>query len=157
MVDTIQRKFLDLEELLTFCLYPYKPFTGQRTIRIRDSINISPQQAKLRVEELKADVPDGGDPATTMQKNFEAERQKEFQQRPLSVWLDNYRSQILGNASSYQREEYSHTAETLTTEQLLLCSLGQYPEDLSACQAQCQHLSLKHMLPQMFSRCLSNL
>ena len=51
----------------------------QRTIRIGDSVNMSPQQAKLRVEELKADVRDGGDPATIMQKNFEAERRKEFQ------------------------------------------------------------------------------
>ena len=85
----------------------------QRTIRIGDSINMSPQQAKLRVEELKADVRDGGDPATTIQKNFEAERQKEFQQRPLNVWLENYRSQILRNASRYQREEYSHTKSAL--------------------------------------------
>ena len=85
----------------------------QRTIRIGDSVNMSPQQAKLRVEELKADVRDGGDPATIMQKNFEAERRKEFQQRPLSVWLENYRSQVLGNTSRYQREEYSHARSAL--------------------------------------------
>lgn len=85
----------------------------QRTIRIGESVNMSPQQAKLRVEELKADVRDGGDPATIMQKNFEAERRKEFQQRPLSVWLENYRSQVLGNTSRYQREEYSHARSAL--------------------------------------------
>ena len=49
---------------------------------------MSPQQAKLRVEELKADVRDGGDPATIMQKNFELRRN----------WLGNTTSIVMKNS-----------------------------------------------------------
>ena len=41
----------------------------QRTLRIGDPITMSPQQARLRVEEIKAEVRDGGDPASSMQHN----------------------------------------------------------------------------------------
>ena len=52
----------------------------QRTLRIGDPVTMSPQQARLRVEEIKAEVRDGRDPASSIQRNSDEERQREYQQ-----------------------------------------------------------------------------
>ncbi len=80
----------------------------QRTLRIGDPITMSPQQARLRVEEIKAEVKDGGDPASTLKRNTEKERQREYQIRPLDVWLEDYRFRVLGDSSRHKRDEYAH-------------------------------------------------
>ena len=85
----------------------------QRTLRIGDPIAMSPQQARLRVEEIKAEVRDGGDPASSMQRNSEEERQREYQLRPLCVWLEDYRSRVLGDVSRHKRDEYAHAKSAL--------------------------------------------
>ena len=85
----------------------------QRTLRIGDPISMSPQQARLRVEEIKAEVRDGGDPASSMQRNAEQDRQREYQLRPFGVWLENYRTSILGDASRHKRDEYAHAKSAL--------------------------------------------
>ena len=85
----------------------------QRTLRIGDPITMSPQQARLRVEEIKAEVRDGGDPASSMQHNAQEERQREYQLRPLYVWLEDYRSHVLGYTSRHKRDEYAHAKSAL--------------------------------------------
>ncbi|MGA0429938.1 MAG: tyrosine-type recombinase/integrase, partial [Paracoccaceae bacterium] len=74
---------------------------------------MSPQQARLRVEEIKAEVRDGGDPASSMQRNSEEERQREYQLRPLCVWLEDYRFRVLGTATRYRLDEYAHAKSAL--------------------------------------------
>ena len=85
----------------------------QRTLRIGDPITMSPQQARLRVEEIKAEVRDGGDPASSMQRNSEEERQREYQLRPLCVWLEDYRFRVLGTATRHRVDEYAHAKSAL--------------------------------------------
>jgi integrase len=85
----------------------------QRTLRIGDPITMSPQQARLRVEEIKAEVRDGGDPALSMQHNAQEERQREYQLRPLRVWLEDYRNRVLGDMSRHKRDEYAHAKSAL--------------------------------------------
>jgi integrase len=85
----------------------------QRTLRIGDPITMSPQQARLRVEEIKAEVRDGGDPASSMQRNSEEERQREYQLRPLCVWLEDYRFLVLGTATRHRVDEYAHAKSAL--------------------------------------------
>ena len=85
----------------------------QRTLRIGDPITMSPQQARLRVEEIKAEVRDGKDPASSMQRNAQEERQREYQLRPLNVWLEDYRIRVLGETSRHKRDEYAHAKSAL--------------------------------------------
>jgi integrase len=85
----------------------------QRTLRIGDPVTMSPQQARLRVEEIKAEVRDGGDPASSIQRNSDEERQREYQLRPLCVWLEDYRSRVLGTTTRHRVDEYAHAKSAL--------------------------------------------
>ena len=85
----------------------------QRTLRIGDPVTMSPQQARLRVEEIKAEVRDGGDPASSIQRNSDEERQREYKQRPLCLWLEDYRNRVLGDVSRHKRDEYAHAKSAL--------------------------------------------
>ena len=85
----------------------------QRTLRIGDPVTMSPQQARLRVEEIKAEVRDGGDPAASIKRSAEAEREREYQLRPLCVWLEDYRTHVLGDMSRHKRDEYAHAKSAL--------------------------------------------
>ena len=85
----------------------------QRTLRIGDPVTMSPQQARLRVEEIKAEVRDGGDPASSIQRNSDEERQREYKQRPLCLWLEDYRNLVLGDISRHKRDEYAHAKSAL--------------------------------------------
>jgi len=76
-------------------------------------VTMSPQQARLRVEEIKAEVRDGGDPASSIQRNSDEERQREYQLRPLEVWLEDYRSRVLGTATRHRVDEYGHAKSAL--------------------------------------------
>ena len=85
----------------------------QRTLRIGDPVTMSPQQAKLRVAEIKAEVKNGGDPAAAMKRDAEKERQREYQLRPLDVWLEDYRIRVLRDISRHKRDEYAHAKSAL--------------------------------------------
>ena len=85
----------------------------QRTLRLGDPLTLTPQEARLRVEEIKAEVRNGGDPAATLMRKVDENRQYEFQQRPLEKWLDQYQQQVLGDASKHKREEYMHAKNAL--------------------------------------------
>ena len=85
----------------------------QRTLRIGDPTTMPPNQARQRVEEIKAEVRDGGDPAATIKRDVEKKRQREYQLRPLDVWLEDYRFRVLGDISRHKRDEYAHAKSAL--------------------------------------------
>ena len=85
----------------------------QKTLRLGDPLTLTPQEARLRVEEIKAEVRNGGDPATTLARNADEQRHIEFQQRPLAIWLDQYQQKVLGDASKHKREEFMHATNAL--------------------------------------------
>lgn len=85
----------------------------QRTPRIGDPITMSPQQARRRVEEIKAEVKDGRDPASALKHNAEEASQREYQLRRLGMWLEDYRTRVLGNISRHKRDEYAHAKSAL--------------------------------------------
>ena len=43
----------------------------QRTLRLGDTVNMTPQEARLRVEKVKAEVRNGEDPAAKIKLEFE--------------------------------------------------------------------------------------
>ena len=100
----------------------------QRTLRIGDPTTMSPSQARQRVEEIKAEVRDGGDPASVMKRNAEQERQREYQLRPLDVWLEDYRFRVLSDSSRHKRDEYAHAKSALAE----LDIKGMPPADLKS-------------------------
>lgn len=85
----------------------------QRTLRLGDPKVMTANEARLRVEEIKAEVRNGGDPAAALARKADENRQYEFLQRPLGIWLDQYQQKILGDASKHKREEYMHTKNAL--------------------------------------------
>ena len=85
----------------------------QRTLRLGDPKIMTANEARLRVEEIKAEVRNGGDPAAALARKADENRQYEFLQRPLSIWLDQYQQKILGDASKHKREEYMHAKNAL--------------------------------------------
>jgi integrase len=85
----------------------------QRTLRLGDPKIMTANEARLRVEEVKAEVRNGGDPAATLARKADENRQYEFLQRPLGIWLDQYQQKILGDASKHKREEYMHAKNAL--------------------------------------------
>ena len=85
----------------------------QRTLRLGDPLTMTVQEARLRVEEIKAEVRNGGDPALSLQQALVEQRQHEYQQRPLRVWLEEYQHRALGNNTKYRREELMHATSAL--------------------------------------------
>ena len=85
----------------------------QRTLRLGDPKVMTANEARLRVEEIKAEVRNGGDPAAALARKADENRQYEFLQRPLGIWLDQYQQKILGDASKHRREEYMHAKNAL--------------------------------------------
>ena len=100
----------------------------QRTLRIGDPTTMSPNQARQRVDEIKAEVKNGGDPAAAMKRDAEKERQREYQLRPLDVWLEDYRIRVLGDVSRHKRDEYAHAKSALAE----LNIKGMPPADLKS-------------------------
>ena len=86
----------------------------QRTLRLGDPKVMTANEARLRVEEIKAEVRNGGDPVAALARKADENRQYEFLQRPLGIWLDQYQQKILGDASKHKREEYMHAKNALT-------------------------------------------
>ena len=86
----------------------------QRTLRLGDPKIMTANEARLRVEEIKAEVRNGGDPVAALARKADENRQYEFLQRPLGIWLDQYQQKILGDASKHKREEYMHAKNALT-------------------------------------------
>lgn len=85
----------------------------QRTLRLGDTVSMTPQEARLRVEEVKAEVRSGGDPANSLSREAAEKRRKEYLQRPLSDWLFQYRRSVLKDVTKHKREEFMHAQKAL--------------------------------------------
>src|SRR6056300_2050478 len=59
----------------------------QRTLRLGDTVSMTPQEARMRVAEIKAEVRNGGDPSARIAFEDDQFRLKELRKRPLGVWL----------------------------------------------------------------------
>ena len=100
----------------------------QRTLRLGDTVSMTPQEARLRVEEVKAEVRNGGDPAESISTEAAAARRREYLQRPLGEWLLEYRRSVLKDATKHQREESMHAHKAL----IELGMEGAPPSELTA-------------------------
>ena len=60
------------------------------------------------MEEIKAEVRNGGDPAKRIAIEKRKSREQEFKDRPLDVWLEEYRENVLGTQTKYKNTEYQH-------------------------------------------------
>ena len=68
----------------------------QRTLKLGDLSALTPNAARLKMEEIKAEVRNGGDPAKRIEIEKRKSREQEFKDRSLSVWLEEYRHNVLG-------------------------------------------------------------
>ena len=85
----------------------------QKTIKVGDPVTMTPQEARFRVEEIKAEVRAGGDPVYTIeQAKLKAER-ADFKQRASSFWLETYRVAFLGDGSKHKNDEFMHARTAL--------------------------------------------
>lgn len=79
----------------------------QRTLRLGDTVNMTPQEARLRVEKVKAEVRNGEDPAAKIELEFAKARRDAFKHRSLNAWLSSY-SDWLGTDTKHKKEELMH-------------------------------------------------
>ena len=80
----------------------------QRTLKLGDLSALTPNAARLKMEEIKAEVRNGGDPAKRIAIEKRKSREQEFKDRPLDVWLEEYRENVLGTQTKYKNTEYQH-------------------------------------------------
>ena len=80
----------------------------QRTLKLGDLSALTPNAARLKMEEIKAEVRNGGDPAKRIESEKRKSREQEFKDRPLDVWLEEYRKNVLGTQTKYKNTEYQH-------------------------------------------------
>ena len=84
----------------------------QRTLRIGDPVTMSPTSKTTR-EEIKARSERWWRSCTSIKRSAEAERQREYQLRPLCVWLEDYRTHVLGTTTRHRVDEYAHAKSAL--------------------------------------------
>ena len=80
----------------------------QRTLKLGDLSALSPNAARLKMEEIKAEVRNGGDPAKRIELEKRKGREQEFKDRALGIWLQEYRENVLGTDTKYKNTEYNH-------------------------------------------------
>ena len=85
----------------------------QKTIKVGDPVTMTPQEARFRVEEIKAEVRAGGDPVHTIEQAKLKAEQADFKQRALSFWLETYRVAFLGDGSKHKNDEFMHARTAL--------------------------------------------
>ena len=86
----------------------------QRTLKIGDLSSLSPNAARLKAEEIKAEVRNGGDPLKRIENEKRMSSEAEHRDRPLKIWLEEYRNEILGTHTKYKNTEYVNTKMTLS-------------------------------------------
>ena len=78
----------------------------QRTMKLGDPVNMTPAEARLAAEQIKALVRAGGDPAMAQRQERAARQAEEARRKTCSDWLDKYAlNQMDGGRTKYQREE----------------------------------------------------
>ena len=90
----------------------------QRTIKLGDLISLTPQEARTKVEEIKSLVRNGQDPAEIVAKQKTQQKLEEYRDRPLKVWLKEYRANVLQDKSEYKLAENMHISNALVELQL---------------------------------------
>ncbi len=100
----------------------------QKTIKVGDPVTMTPQEARFRVEEIKAEVRAGGDPVHTIEQAKLKAEHADFKQRASSFWLETYRVAFLGDGSKHKNDEFMHARTAL----LELNLLEAPPQSISA-------------------------
>ena len=78
----------------------------QRTLKIGDPATLSPTEARLKVDQVKALVRAGGDPALEQRQEEAERRAAEAKRKTLGEWLDRYAAEEMkGGITKYQRDE----------------------------------------------------
>lgn len=78
----------------------------QRTMKLGDPITMTPAEARLATEQIKAQVRAGEDPAIVERKERAERQAEEARRRTCEQWLGRYTLERMGNgATKYQRDE----------------------------------------------------
>jgi integrase len=101
----------------------------QRTLKVGDPTTLSPAEARLRVDQVKALVREGGDPAVEQRRAQAEQRADEARRKTLRQWVDRYAAaEMKDGASKYQRDEIRNIRFGLDE----IDKLDVFPSDLSA-------------------------
>ncbi len=79
----------------------------------------------MKAEEIKAEVRNGGDPLKRIENEKRMSREAEYRERPLQIWLEEYRSEILGTHTKYKVTEYVNVKMTLNELGMLASSASE--------------------------------
>jgi len=78
----------------------------QRTLKVGDPATLSPAEARLKVDQVKALVREGGDPAVEQRKVEAEQRAEEARRKTLDQWLYRYSvTEMKDGETKYQRDE----------------------------------------------------
>lgn len=78
----------------------------QRTMKLGDPVTMTPAEARLATENIKAQVRAGEDPAIVERKERAERQAEEARRRTCGQWLGRYTRERMGNgATKYQRDE----------------------------------------------------
>lgn len=81
----------------------------QRAMKLGDPILMTPSEARVKAELIKAQVRNGLDPALEQREQTALQRAAEARNKTCSEWLEIYaRSELNGGRSKYQRDESRH-------------------------------------------------
>ena len=78
----------------------------QRTLKLGDPVQMTPSEARLAADAIKAEVRSGRDPATTMRVAERSRLAEEARKKNCSEWLASYTTnRMMNGANKYQRDE----------------------------------------------------
>lgn len=81
----------------------------QRAMKLGDPILMTPSEARVKADLIKAQVRNGLDPALEQREQTALQRAAEARKKTCSEWLEIYaRSELNGGRSKYQRDESRH-------------------------------------------------
>ena len=101
----------------------------QRTLKVGDPTTLSPAEARVRVDQVKAMVREGGDPAVEQRRAQAEQRADEARRKTLRQWVDRYAAaEMKDGASKYQRDEIRNIRFGLDE----IGNLDAFPSDLSS-------------------------
>ena len=81
----------------------------QRTMKLGDPVTMTPAEARLAAEQIKAQVRNGEDPASIARKEKAAKRAEEARRKSCLEWLARYNdTQMANGKTKHQRDEVRH-------------------------------------------------
>ena len=100
----------------------------QRTMKLGDPISMSPPEARLAAEKIKAQVRSGDDPASTQRSEERLRRSEASRKQSCAAWLARYSADRMRDGEDkYQRDELRNVR--LSLQELSLAEA--YPEELA--------------------------